>query len=277
MARPRPCVSVFSTLNIIETLFAAAAASGEDKPSPLRIMRRFYALPENFDNDKIILNTEETRHLRDVLRLREGEKIQVFDGAGREFLCEIENISKRETSLSIIEEIAPAAPESDLDLTLAVALLKGEKFEIVVQKAVELGVARLVPLNTKRADVKLKDADKRLERWQKIALEASKQSGRAKLMTIETPVDFENFIKTKTDGAKILFAERGGESFSKIEADKKITALVGSEGGWEDAEIEFAAARGFQIVTLTAGRILRAETAAIAVAAILQNNFGDLR
>lgn len=238
-------------------------------------MRRFYAPKENFSNDKITLNVEETRHLRDVLRLRAGEKIRVFDGAGKEFLCAIENIAKKETSLLIIEETAPAAPESDLDLTLAVALLKGEKFELVVQKAVELGVCRLVPLNTKRADVKLKDGEKKIERWQKIALEACKQSGRAKLMRIEPPVDFEKFIQT-ADGAKILFAERGGESFSAVKAGKKITALVGSEGGWDDLEIEFAAENGFRIVTL-AGRILRAETAAIAVSAILQNNFGDLR
>ena len=237
-------------------------------------MRRFYAPQENFSTDKITLSLEETRHLRDVLRLREGERVQVFDGAGREFLCAISGISKRETSLRILEEIAPAAAESDLDLTLAVALLKGEKFELVVQKAVELGVSRLVPLNTTRADVKLKETDKKAERWQKIALEACKQSGRARLMRIEAPIDFEKFIKL-AEGTRILFAERGGESFRKISASKKITALVGSEGGWEDSELETAAAEGFQIITLK-GRILRAETASIAVAAILQNNFGDL-
>src|SRR5215211_2660547 len=110
-------------------------------------MRRFYAPKENFSNKEITLKLEETRHLRDVLRLRAGEKIQVFDGAGREFSCVIGNIFKKETLLEIIEEIAPAAPESDLDLTLAVALLKGEKFELVVQKSVELGVSKLVPLN----------------------------------------------------------------------------------------------------------------------------------
>lgn len=238
-------------------------------------MRRFYAPKENFGKGEIILSLDETRHLRDVLRLREGEKVNVFDGAGKEFLCGIETISKKETSLKIIRETAPSSPESHLDLTLAVALLKGEKFDLVIQKAVELGVCKLVPLNTKRADVRLKDADKKQERWQKIALEACKQSGRAQLMQIELPVDFEKFIKT-AEGAGILFAERSGASFSAIKADKKITALVGSEGGWEDSEIEFAASNGFQIVTL-AGRILRAETAAIAIAAVLQNNFGDLR
>lgn len=238
-------------------------------------MRRFYAPPESFGGDQIILSLEETRHLRDVLRLRAGNEIHVFDGEGREFLGEIESVSKKESVVKIIEEIAPAAPESELDLTLAVALLKGEKFDLVVQKAVELGVTRLVPLNTKRADVKMPDAGKKIERWNKIALEACKQSGRARLLKIEAAQSFEKFAET-ADGARVLFAERGGAPFSQIKANKKITAVVGCEGGWEDFEIELAAGRGFQIVTL-GGRILRAETAVIAVAAILQNNFGDLR
>lgn len=237
-------------------------------------MRRFYAPPENFDGQRILLSADETKHLRDVLRLSEGAKVRVFDGAGREVLCEIEQIEKKQTALKIIEECLLTAPESNLDLTLAVALLKGEKFDLVVQKAVELGVTKLVPLNTKRGDVKLKDAEKRLERWRKIALEACKQSGRAKLMQIETPIDFARFIKI-ADGAKVLFAERGGEHFSKIKEANKIIAVVGAEGGWEESEIEAARKNEFQIITLK-GRILRAETAAIAVAAILQNQFGDL-
>lgn len=237
-------------------------------------MRRFYAPIEQIQLPKVVLSLEETRHLRDVLRLKESEKIQVFDGAGREFLCEIQSIGKKETLLEIVEEIAPTAPESNLNLTLAVALLKGEKFDLVVQKAVELGVTKLVPLNTKRADVKIKDAEKKTERWRKIALEACKQSGRAKLMRVENPVDFAKFIET-ANGTKILFAERGGDKFSAVEKSEAMTAIVGAEGGWEDSEIESARENGFQIITFS-GRILRAETAAIVVAAILQNQFGDL-
>lgn len=237
-------------------------------------MRRFYAPKENFSTDTISLSLDETRHLRDVLRLRTGEKVNVFDGAGREFWCVIETIAKKETILKIIKEISPSAPESVLDLTLAVALLKGEKFDLVIQKAVELGVTKFVPVNTRRSDVKLKDTEKKLERWQKIALEAAKQSGRAKVMPIEMPKEFAEVIKS-ADGAKILFAERGGESFDAIHSNKKIIALVGSEGGWEDAEIESAKANGFQIITF-GGRILRAETAVMTVAGLLQNHFGDL-
>ena len=94
-------------------------------------------------------------------------------------------------------------------------------------------------------------------------------------MQIEMPMDFTKFIEI-ADGTKILFAERSGESFSKIDASENITAVVGSEGGWEDTEIELARAQGFQIVTF-GGRILRAETAAITISALLQNHFGDLR
>lgn len=236
-------------------------------------MRRFYAPIENFNEQNVTLGLEETRHLRDVLRLREDAEIHVFDGKGREFLCAVEKISKKETGLKIIKEVSPTAPESNLDLTLAVALLKGEKFDLVVQKAVELGVMRFVPLNTIRADVKIKNGEKKLERQRKIIIDAAKQCGRAALMEISAPVDFEKFIAL-AEGTKILFAEKGGAHFSDIKSAEKITAIVGAEGGWEDAEIEAAREKDFHIVTF-GGRILRAETAAISVAAILQNRFGD--
>ncbi len=236
-------------------------------------MRRFYAPTEKFNQSNVALGFEETRHLRDVLRLREGGEIRVFDGTGREFLCLVEKIAKKETDLKIIEEVSPTAPESNLDLTIAVALLKGEKFDLIVQKAVELGVKRIVPLNTRRTDVKIKGDGKKLERWRKIIIDATKQCGRAALMPIDAPVDFEEFT-AMADGTKILFTERSGESFSLVKYAKKITAVIGAEGGWEDAEIEAARARDFQIVTF-GGRILRAETAVISIAAVLQNRFGD--
>lgn len=242
-------------------------------------MRRFYAPKENCRDKEVVLSLEETRHLRDVLRLRTGEIVRVFDGEGREFSAEIGKIEKRESVLKILEEVSPSAPVSNLDFTLAVALLKGEKFDLVVQKAVELGITKLIPVTTKRTDVKLKDADKKLVRWQKIALEAAKQSGRADLMKIEATQDFTKFIENSASRRLagenlLLFAERSGESFSNIKSAGKIIAAVGSEGGWEDSEIEAAREKGFQIVTLK-GRILRAETAAIAIAAVLQHRFGD--
>jgi 16S rRNA (uracil1498-N3)-methyltransferase len=242
-------------------------------------MRRFYAPPENFNNQTVTLGFEESKHLRDVLRLRAGTRVSVFDGVGNEFQCEIESPGKRETVLKIIEQVSPKSPESKLNLTLAIGLLKGEKFDLVAQKCCELGVSSIVPLQTKRADVRIKDAreaEKKLERWRKIALEAAKQSGRARLMQLAAPLSFAKFIDGAR-GTRVLFAERGGESFANSieENASEITAIVGSEGGWEESEIESARAEGFRIITL-GGRILRAETAAITVSALLQNHFGDL-
>ena len=238
-------------------------------------MRRFYAPKENIKNSKIKLDADETRHLRDVLRFKEGEKVQVFDGENAEFLCVIETINKRETVLDIIEEIKPSIPKSNLDLTLAVAILKGDKFDLAIQKAVELGVTKFVPLNTKRCDVKLKNSDKKVERWRKIIIESSKQCGRADLMEIVETNEFTEFVKS-ANGTQILFSENGGAGFDEISESKKITALIGSEGGWEESEIEFARENDFQIITF-GGRILRAETAVISITTVLQHRFGDLK
>jgi 16S rRNA (uracil1498-N3)-methyltransferase len=186
--------------------------------------------------------------------------------------------TKRDSAeLRIEAEVEPAKPESQLQLNLGVALLKGEKFDLVVQKATELGVTKVTPLITRYADIHLRDAadaTKRVARWQRIALEAAKQSGRAFVPEIGLPVTFETACEI--GGSVVMFSERGGEALDSLTATNSITALVGSEGGWADEEIEAARARKFHIVTL-GGRILRAETAAIAVTVLIQHRFGDLK
>ncbi len=237
-------------------------------------MRRFYAPKVNFSDSNVVLDMDETRHLRDVLRLRVGDEISVFDGTGHEFRCVIREISKKASELSIIEEITPASPESPFEITLAAAILKNERFDLVIQKAVELGVAAIIPLQTIRCDVKLKGPEKRMERWRRIALEATKQSGRARLMQIFEPSDFKDLIANSKNKI-VMFSERDGGSFSALKPGKKIIAVVGPVGGWEDSELETARLNGVNIVTL-GGRILRAETASISIATILQHRFGDL-
>lgn len=237
-------------------------------------MRRFYAPIENFIGEGVSLDADETRHSRDVLRLGVGEEVSVFDGNGREFRCEISEITKRDSSLKVIEEIKPASPESAFEITVAATVLNGEKYDLIVQKAVELGVVALIPLQTIRCDVKAKDAAKRLDRWRRIALEATKQTGRAKIMKIEVPMEFGSLIASSNDDV-VMFSERDGSEFSKINAGKKITAIYGPKGGWDDSELDAARSRGITVVTL-GGRILRAETAAIAITAIIQHRFGDL-
>jgi len=237
--------------------------------------RRFHAPPTAFTQTTVTLTADEARHLRDVLRLKSGDEVYVFDGRGREFRCSVSYTKRDSAELQIEAEVEPAKPESQLQLNLCVALLKGEKFDLVVQKATELGVTTVTPLITRYADIHLRDqsdATKRVARWQRIALEAAKQSGRAFVPEISLPVAFE----TALEGVGVMFSERGGEPFENLTGARAMTALVGSEGGWADEEIEAARARNFHIVTL-GGRILRAETAAIAVTVLMQHRFGDLK
>jgi 16S rRNA (uracil1498-N3)-methyltransferase len=264
--------------------------------------RRFYAPPEQFapDGASVRLAREETLHLRNVLRLKAGDEAFVFDGEGREYACIVTGDAGRvraeETAtLEVRSRVEPERAESPLDLTLALALLKGEKFDLVVQKATELGVWRIVPVETKRADVRLlragRETTDRVARWRRLALEAAKQSGRARLPEMCAPVSFASLLEeetatTTTTGAgeraahRLFFTERGGRGLVETvgawsSRPAKLTALVGAEGGWDDEEIERAIASGWLAVTF-GGRVLRAETAAIIVAGLLQHLCGDL-
>ena len=184
------------------------------------------------------------RYLRDVLRLQPGAEVYVFDGEGREFHCAIAEYARDFANLRVVDEGAPARPESRLDLTLATALLKGEKFDLVVQKATELGVVRILPVMTERADVRLRDAgdaSKRVARWQRIALEAAKQSGRARVPEIAAPISFVSLVQSRTEQNSahlLMFSERDGQSLT--EAIRQVSGgtaaddCAGRIGRWLD-------------------------------------------
>jgi 16S rRNA (uracil1498-N3)-methyltransferase len=245
--------------------------------------RRFYATADSFNHERtsVQLSGDEARHLRSVLRLGPGDRVFVFDGIGNEFEGVVKEFGKETVRIDELRRVEPARPESPLRITLAVSLLKGDKFDLVVQKTTELGVAGIVPLETERADVRLRDerdTHKRVQRWQRIALEAAKQSGRALVPTICPPQALHS-LSEDTGGMRLFFSERDGSSLAEVVAEETpsaVIAIVGPEGGWTDKEIAAAREMGYQIVTL-GGRVLRAETAAIAVTVLLQHVFGDLR
>lgn len=248
--------------------------------------RRFHAPVDAFapNASTVQLSGDEARHLRSVLRLGPGDRVYVFDGAGHEYECEVAEGGKDLVRLNIIDEVEPARPESPLKITLAVSLLKSDKFDLVVQKATELGVFSIAPVETKLADIKLRDAgdaEKRVQRWRRIALEAAKQSGRALVPEVDAPITLEAFANVHVGKPVLFFSEREGESLSSVavgasETLVKITAVVGPEGGWTDEELELARQSGWVIVTL-GGRVLRAETAAITATTLLQHQWGDLK
>lgn len=217
-------------------------------------------------------------HVRRVLRLEAGDPLTLFNGDGHDYPSRIAGFG-RGTVEAEIQERAAARAESPLSVTLVQGVARGERMDLVVQKATELGVTKVVPLITRHADIHLRDeadATKRVARWQRIALEAAKQSGRAFVPEVSAPVAFDSLLASSRDGLRVMFSERGGAALGSLTPSQIVTALVGSEGGWSDEEIEQAKVHDFHIVTL-GGRVLRAETAAITVTALLQHLFGDLR
>lgn len=237
-------------------------------------MRRFYAPPDSFEGNTVQLGEHESHHLYSVLRLKVGDDVDLFDGNGREFLCRVASAAKRKAVLEIVRQAEPSAPESSLKISLAAALMKGDKTEICIQKAVELGVTEFIPLVTSRTEKVPRNIEKQMLRWRRISLDASKQCGRAMLMSVNEPIELADLF-SKARGNCLLFSERGGGNLP-TEISGNVTIIVGPEGGWDDSEIALANRyENLRLVTLR-GRLLRAETAAIAFTAIVQHRFGDL-
>lgn len=241
---------------------------------------RFHALTSQISDSGVTLDSDEAHHLARVLRLSAGDRVFVFDGEGSEWECEIAVVGKREASLTIIRQLTDEV-ESPLRLTLAQALVKGDKFDLVVQKATELGVTRIVPMITDHSDIKRAEerAGQKLDRWRRISLEALKQCGRRRLVEISEPISFADFCESSA-AKNLIFSERGGRNLREIAASlnqpTQLSISIASEGGWSDAELQQAEKNNFVAVHL-GQRILRTETAAIAAVTLAQHLFGDLR
>ena len=233
--------------------------------------RRFYVAPEYF-GDSIRLDEKQSHHLLRVLRLDRGENVRVFDGNGRESVYSVSGTVGKQVLLQFVERAHPPSPESELQITLASALLKSSNSELVLQKAVELGVTRIVPLITSRTEAS-RGSWKR-ERVFRIACESAKQCGRATVPEILEISEFKTFVESMESPAW-LFSENTGVGLPDALPSREICLIVGPEGGWDSGEIEEARAHGIEIIHL-GGRILRAETASIVATTIVQHRFGDL-
>ncbi len=248
--------------------------------------------PRFFITDKILdvggkypLSTDDSNHVASVLRLGKGSAVEISDGTGRCFAAEITKMSGKAVEVQIKEPYA-ASSEPPVAITLAQGLLKGRKMDLVVRQAVELGVARIVPLITARSVPALEGqrADTRTERWQKIARSAAQQSRREIIPRVEAPVLLDDFCAGHGSGGGIvlvfwegkkkkgLLFERNGGSSRGV---SRITVVVGPEGGLSVEEIE-SLKRCDAIIAGLGPRVLRAETAAVVGLALVQALLGDL-
>lgn len=226
---------------------------------------RFFVAPP-VAGERVELTGDEARHLANVMRAKAGDDVMLFDGSGAEFDARVTSIGPRAVGLTILQR-REASRELPFELTLAVALPKGERQKWLVEKATELGVTRFVPLISRRGVAQPTAAT--IERLRRTVIEASKQCGRNRLMEIAAPTSAEElFAAAGTDFMRFV-ANPGGEAWpAGLVAGANVIAAIGPEGGFASDELQTARQSGWKLVSL-GPRILRVETAALALAAWL--------
>jgi 16S rRNA (uracil1498-N3)-methyltransferase len=237
--------------------------------------RRLFVPPERLGGGRVTLSGDEHRHLARVLRARPGSAVTLFDGAGGEIDAEVLRVSRDETELALGARRA-AGPVSVAPVTLLVAVPRGPRMDLLIEKTCELGVARIVPVTTERSVVRPEPG--RSARWEKIAREAARQCGRADVPTIDPPVALVDAVAAPTLPAQRLVfweQERARPLRAALGTPAPTALLIGPEGGFAASEIAVAEAAGFVAVAL-GRRILRVETAAIVAVALVAEAHGDL-
>lgn len=239
-------------------------------------MHQFFVTPMQVKEDRIYIEGQDVNHIKNVLRMKTGEQLKISDGNNKRYLCEIETMTAQEVCVRIIEE-QQVNTELPSKIYLFQGLPKGDKMELIVQKAVELGVYEVIPVATKRAVVKLdeKKAAKKVERWNGIAESGAKQSGRNVIPSVTKVMSYKEALAYAKELDVILIpyelAEGMADTKQVIEGIKKgasIGVFIGPEGGFETAEVEQAIESGGKAITL-GRRILRTETAGLTTLSIL--------
>ena len=239
-------------------------------------MHRFFAPGLDPGDEAVTLPRDEAEHLTRVLRLGVGDTVSVFDGRGHEFLARVASALRRDVRVEILSRV-DAAAEPAVALTLAQAVLKGDKMDEVIRDAVMLGVSAIQPIVTKRTETTvaalLKGA--RLDRWRRVALASVKQSRRAVVPDIRVPLTLETLLDEPAAALRLMLVEPGASAsvepvavLQRERAPSDAIVFVGPEGGWIEPEWTAAAARGVRLVTL-GSRTLRADAVPIAAISVL--------
>lgn len=230
-------------------------------------MAKFFIKNEWLTGDGIVITGSDVNHIKNVLRLKEGNSISVTDESGTIYSCTIKKLNKDSVELDILDSCQDDT-ELSVEVTLFQGLPKAEKMELIIQKNVELGVHDIFPVNMSRCVVKLGDkAASKVERWGKISEAAAKQSKRAIIPEVKMPISFKECLSKINDYDMIILPyenalgmKHSAEVISRASGLKKVGILIGPEGGFAEEEVEAAKEAGFEIISL-GKRILRTETA----------------
>jgi 16S rRNA (uracil1498-N3)-methyltransferase len=233
-----------------------------------------YFADEPISTDRVTLSGPEAHHLIHVMRATPGLQVTLFDGGGDEFPAVVERVGRAEVELSVFARQS-IDRELSFDLTLGVALPKGDRQKWLVEKAVELGVTRIVPLRTQRGVAQ--PVDQALARLRRSVIEASKQCGRNCLLQLDQPRSWPDFVATADASCRLVAHPRGnGKLHSLLSAiSGDVCAAIGPEGGFADEEIALAVAANWHVVDL-GPRILRVETAVLMLAGVIASAVSSL-
>lgn len=233
-------------------------------------MPQFPIPPGSKIGSLVSLSPQDSKHLARILRIEKGEKISLFDGQNR-YRGEVVSIQPKKVSIQILSQ--ESSPQLKGSITLCQALLKKEKMEWVIQKAVELGAVEVIPFTSERT---IPGGNQKLARWQKIADEALKQCGRVTPMRVQPVVEFRQlFNAVSKEAEKIIFSQGEEQEDRSRGPASKFFLLIGPEGGFSEKEIQIAKEEGYRIRSL-GPLTLRAETAAIAALTLIQHELGNL-
>ena len=216
-------------------------------------------------------------HIAKALRMRPGEALTLCDGKGTDFDGVLETVTDRQVTVRISAS-RPSQAEPTLAVTLYQGLPKGDKMDWIIQKAVELGVTAVVPVATRRSVARLEGkADKKQERWQRIAAEAAGQCGRGMLPSVERPLSWSQALSRLSGEPALVFYEGGGRPLRELvtPSTRRLSVFVGPEGGFDPEEIDAICRQGGGVATL-GPRILRCETAPLAALTLLMHLSGNM-
>jgi 16S rRNA (uracil1498-N3)-methyltransferase len=219
------------------------------------------------------LDSDNSHHLNKVLRFPVGQNIILFNGDGFDYTAVVQS-AKKTTNLKVISKKVNNN-ESKLDLTLAQGIAKGEKMDFLIQKAVELGVTRIIPMKLERCVVRLRDekVQKKIDHWQKIANHACEQSGRSVIVDVSHPASLEELLEVTNHNGFVLH-HRATLGLSQVKVTSKATILIGPEGGLTEKEVNDSEVAGYQSIII-GKRVLRTETASLAAIANMQLLWGS--
>lgn len=242
----------------------------------MRETRVFAELPLD-EGREFVVPQALAHYLRDVLRLKTGDAIRVFNGDGAEYAATIDGVSRKEIRVRVGAAL-PVVPETPLAVHLGLGLSRGERMDYALQKATELGVASITPLSLVRCNARLTEerSESRLRHWRQVIVSACEQSGRARLPVFHAVCGLDAWLAMHTDLPGLVLHTRDARPLdASAVAPAGLRVLIGPEGGLDDTEFAAARAAGFTPWSL-GPRILRAETAPVAALAILQHRWGDL-